>query len=112
MKSVKISKILEELRVKVMDYCDVLCTLLAWKDEDNLSLIKLTDYIKFYTEDKDMDIQWIDSEAIYAGAINGINIMDEECFISASCDNSEQSMILRLKNKITNKAQAYILEIA
>jgi len=112
MKSVKVNGILAELRAKVMDYVDVLCALLAWKDEDNLNLMRLSSYIKFYTEDKDIDIKWTDSEAIYAGGINGIDIMDEECFVSASCDNAEQRMILRLKDKLTNKVQAYILEIA
>lgn len=111
MESVKINSILVELRAKIMDYVDVLCALLQWKDEENLNLIKLTDYIKFYTQDKDMDIRWTDSEEIYAGAL-GVDIMDEDCFVSASCDDSEERMILRLKNKITNKVSAYILEIA
>ena len=73
--------------------------------------MKLTDYIKFYTDDEDINIQWVDSEAIYAGAL-GVDIFDEDCFVSASCDESEERMILRLKDKITNKVLAYILEIA
>lgn len=111
MESVKINKILAELRSKVMDYVDVLCALLEWKDEDNLNLIKLTDYIKFYTKYEDMDVQWVDSEAIYSGAL-GVDIMDESCFVSASCDDSESRMILRLKDTITNKVQAFVLEIS
>lgn len=110
MESVKINKILAGLRAKVMDYCDVLCALLDWKAYDNLNLIKLTDYIKFYTKDEDMDIKWTDSEEIYKGCL-GVDIMDEDCFVSASCDEMEQSILLRLKDKF-NKVHAYILEIA
>jgi len=111
MTSVKVNKILAELRAKVMDYTDVLCALLDWKNEDNLNLMKVTDYVKFYTEDKDIHIQWTDVQEIYNGIL-GVDIMNEDCFISASCDDSESRMILRLKDKITNKVSAFILEIA
>lgn len=111
MKNAKVSTILAGLRTKVMDYTDFICCILAWKDEENLNLMSVSDYIKFYTEDRDIDVKWTDSNEIYKGCL-GVDIMDEECFVSASCDNAEQRMILRLKDKITNKVSAFILEIA
>lgn len=110
MKNVKVSTILAGLRAKAMDYTDFICALFAWKDEDNLNLMSVSDYVKFYTEDRDINIQWTDCEEIYKGCL-GVDVMDEKSFVSASCDELEERMIVRLKNK-ENKVSAIILELA
>jgi hypothetical protein len=113
-----VSNILAEIKVNVMDYCDWICWLWYQKNiegVENMNLIQLTDYVKFYnSDDEDAEmttLEWVDVDSIYAGAIKGIDVMNESSFISASCDETEERLIVRLKDKM-NKAYAFYLEIA
>ena len=114
----RVSNILAEIKVNAMDHCDWICWLWYQKNiecVENMNLIQLSDYVKFYnSDDEDAEmttLEWVDVDSIYAGAIKGINVMNESSFISASCDATAERLIVRLKDKF-NKAHAYILEIA
>lgn len=116
MKNVKVSTILAGLRVNEMDYTDLLCWLSANGSEGwdlELLLMKLSDYVRFYMndEEEDMHLQVVDSESVFNGAIDGIEI-EEENFISATINDTENEMILRLKDCNSNKVKAYVLAVA
>lgn len=112
----KVNEILAGLREKTMDYTDLLCWLYEYGADNwgfDLLLIKLQEYVSFYKsndDEEDMKLQVVTSESIYDGAIEGIEI-EEENFVSATINNRENEMILRLRNK-ENKIGAYVLVVA
>lgn len=110
----KVNEILAGLRTKTMDYTDLLC----WLTENgsdgwdfDLLLMKLSDYVRFYQSsnyEEDMKMQVVGTERIYN---DGIDVYNEENFVSASINDRENEMILRLRNN-ENKISAYVLVIA
>lgn len=113
----KVNEILAGLRTKTMDYCDLLCFLCENGSDGwdwDLLLIKLSDYVRFYqssNDEEDMKMQVVDTERIYNNGIDGIDVYNEENFVSATINDRENEMILRLRNN-QNKISAYVLAIA
>lgn len=111
----KVNNILAGLRSMEMDFTDLLCWLSANGSDGwdfDLLLMKLTDYVSFYQNDdeEDMHLQVVNSESVYNGAIDGIEL-EEENFVSATINDRNNEMILRLKNN-QNKINAYVLAVA
>lgn len=116
MESVKINSIMAGLKVKAMDFTDMICWLYEKGSEGwdcDLMEIKLMDYIRFHQnmDSEDMKMTITDTETLCKNGVGeGIDIYNEENFVGASLNESENDLLLKVKDA-NGKVQAFVLAV-
>ncbi|AQS09657.1 hypothetical protein CLOBY_17880 [Clostridium saccharobutylicum] len=91
--------VLNKETTKEIDYTDLLCWL-EYNREDDLILTTAKEYKRFIEsedEDDEMDMRVTNTEQIYNEGIFGIDIYEEENFISARATENENDILLTIK---------------
>ncbi len=92
-------KVLNKEITQSMGYTDLLCWLLANKGED-LLLMTAKEYKRFMEseiEDDEMDMEITNTDKIALEGIAGVDIYDEDNFISARITDNENDILLTIK---------------
>lgn len=115
MKNVKVSEIMVGLKAKAMDFTDMICWLYEKGSEGwdcDLMEISLMDYIRFHQnmDSEDMKMTITDTETLCKNGIQGIDIYEEKNFVGASLNESENDLLLKVKDA-NGKVQAFIIAV-